>query len=96
MYGIGAATRATPLILYAFIAPWIDRVCEVAGSEKIGSTMPGTTIPVVDEAELFRDQPPYALIFPWQYADSIIPKLRSMGYKGRFIIPLPEPRITDE
>ena len=93
VYGIGAATRAVPLIHYAKIAQYIWAVCEVTGSEKIGTTMPGTSIGVVDEADLIAHQPPYALIFPWQYADSIIPKLRSMGYKGKFIIPLPEPRI---
>jgi hypothetical protein len=95
IYGVGAATRAVPLIHYAKIAPYIWAVCEVAGSEKTGTTMPGTAIPVIDEKALVTDQPGYALLFPWQYADTLIPKLRSMGYKGRFIIPLPEPRITD-
>ena len=96
IYGIGAATRAVPLIHYARIAGYLACVCEVAGSEKIGTTMPGTSITVVDEVRLIEDQPGYALLFPWQYADSLIPKLRQAGYRGRFIIPLPEPRITDE
>ena len=95
IYGVGAATRAVPLIHYAKIAPYILAVCEVAGSEKTGTTMPGTAIPVIDEKALVADQPGYALLFPWQYADSLIPKLRAAGYLGRFIIPLPEPRITD-
>jgi hypothetical protein len=95
VYGIGAATRATPLIHYADIAGFIDCVCEVSTSEKIGTCMPGTSIPVVDEAKLVADQPPHALLFSWHIADSLVPKLREMGYRGRLIVPLPEPRIID-
>jgi hypothetical protein len=93
VYGIGATTRATPLIHYAGIAPYLSCVCEVPGSEKIGLTMPGTAIPVVDEAKLIADQPALAVLFSWHLADSIVPALRSKGYKGRILIPLPEPRV---
>ena len=93
IYGIGACTRATPLIHYADLDDYLTCVCEVPQSEKIGMSMPGTTIPVVDEARLIKDQPPYALLFAWHWADSIVPKLRSAGYRGKFIIPLPQARI---
>lgn len=95
VYGIGAATRATPLIHYARIAHLITCICEVPTSEKIGQFMPGTSIPVVDEKKLIDDQPAYALLFSWHIASTIIPKLREAGYKGKFIVPLPEPRIID-
>ena len=95
VYGIGAATRATPLIHFAGLSGLITCVCEVATSEKIGTCMPGTAIPVVDEAKLIEDQPPYALLFSWHIAGSLMPKLREMGYRGKFIIPLPEAVITD-
>jgi 2-polyprenyl-3-methyl-5-hydroxy-6-metoxy-1,4-benzoquinol methylase len=94
VYGIGAATRATPLIHYARISEFVTCVCEVAGSEKIGQNMPGTLIPVVDEAKLTADQPPFALLFAWHIADTLIPKLRSAGYRGGIIVPLPEPRVV--
>lgn len=93
--GIGAATRATPLIHYAALAPYLTCVYEVTGSEKIGTTMPGTGIPVVDEKRLRADQPGYALLFPWHLSATLIPKLRADGYEGQFIIPLPEPRIVN-
>jgi hypothetical protein len=95
VYGVGAATRATPLIHYAKIAPYITAVAEVPGSEKIGCHMPGTAIPVVDEALLVENQPEYALLFCWHVADSVVPALRKLGYKGRFLVPLPEPREID-
>jgi hypothetical protein len=95
VYGIGATTRATPLIHYANIAKYLECVCEVPGSEKIGFMMPGTQVPVVDESRLLEDQPPWALLLSWHVADSIVKSLRAKGYKGRFIVPLPEPRVLD-
>jgi len=95
IYGVGATTRATPLIHYAGIGKYLSCVCEVAGSEKIGLTMPGTDLVIVDEAALATDQPEYALILSWHIADHIIPALRKVGYQGQFIIPLPEPGVTD-
>jgi quercetin dioxygenase-like cupin family protein len=96
VYGIGATTRATPLIHYAGIKDLIDYVCERAGSDKIGTYIPGTSIAVVDEARLIADQPPYALLLSWHIAGDIIPKLRAAGYQGQFIVPLPEPKVLDD
>ena len=70
-------------------------VTRVSGSDKIGLGLPGTSIPVVDEAKLIADQPPYALLLSWHIADSIIAALRAKGYRGKFIIPLPEAVIAD-
>lgn len=95
VYGIGATTRATPLIHYAHIAPFLTCVVEPPGSEKIGTRIPGTDIAIIDEEKLIADQPPYALMLSWHIADSIVPSLRAKGYRGRFIVPLPEARIID-
>jgi hypothetical protein len=95
VYGIGAATRATPLIHYAGIADFITCICEVPGSDKIGTRLPGTVITVVDEAVLLTDQPPYVLLLAWHMKDIIVPKLRAAGYQGKFIVPLPNPEVLD-
>ena len=95
IYGISAPSRASTLINYcALDAGIVDSVLEIQGSHKIGKYMPGTLIPVEDEAKLYSDQPEYALIFSWHIADELIPKISSKGYKGKFIVPLPEPRIV--
>ena len=39
------------------------------------------------------EQPDFALLLSWHLQDSIIPKLRQNGFKGKFIIPLPTPKI---
>lgn len=96
VYGIGAATRATPLIHYAGIAPYLACVCEVPGSDKIGQVMPATSIPVVDERMLFEEPPDYALLFAWHMKDVIVPKLRKLGYEGKVLVPLPHPEVIDD
>jgi len=71
----------------------IDYVCEIAGSLKIGKYMPGTQIPIVDEARLFEEQPDCAIIFSWHIADELARKLKAKGFRGKLITPLPEPRV---
>jgi SAM-dependent methyltransferase len=94
IYGIGAPSRASTLINYVGLDDGIvDCVLEVKGSYKVGQYMPGTLIPVLDEARLFDDQPEYALLLSWHIAEELAPKLTSKGFKGRFIVPLPTPRI---
>ena len=94
VYGIGAPSRASTLITYTGLdESIIDCVLEVSGSNKLDKYMPGTRIPVVEESKLFVDQPEYALLLSWHIAEEIAANLRRKGFKGRFIAPLPEPRI---
>lgn len=97
IYGISAPSRATTLINYVGLDDGIiDYVLEVEGSHKIGRYVPGTLIPVVEESCLFTDQPEYALLLSWHIAEELIPKLQSKGFQGKFIIPLPKPRIVED
>ena len=96
VYGIGAPSRASTLINYVGLDDGIlDAVLEITGSYKIGKYIPGTRIPVWEEERLFSDQPEYALLLSWHIADELIPKLRTRGFEGRYIIPLPTPRVVD-
>lgn len=96
IYGISAPSRASTLINYVGLDhDIIDCVLEIKGSHKTGKYMPGTLIPVKEEDILYVDQPEYALIFSWHIADELIPKLKQKGFKGRFIVPLPNPRIVE-
>ena len=91
--GISAPSRASTLVNYVGLDEGIiDYVCEVPGSLKIGKYMPGTRIPVVDEARLFADQPDCAVMFSWHIADELAPKLKAKGFCGQLITPLPMAR----
>ena len=92
--GIGAPSRASTLINYVGIDDGIlDYVLEVKGSYKIGKYIPGTLIPVLDESHLIKNQPDYALLLSWHIAEELATKLREKGFRGKFILPLPEPKL---
>lgn len=94
--GLGSPARSNTLLNYTHIDHDIlDYNCEKAGSPKIGLFTPGTHIPVVDEQRLFDEQPEYCLILSWHIAEELAKKVRDLGYKGKFIAPMPIPRILD-
>ena len=93
IFGIGAAARASTLINYVGLNNYIHKVLEVKGSKKIGFYMSGTKIPICDEEILYTEKPDYLVLLSWHISDIIIPKLRQKNFKGKFIIPLPEPKI---
>ena len=95
IYGIGAPSRASTLINYLGLTSEIMQcVCEVDGSYKIGNYMPGTNIPIVSENKLYKDQPAYALLLSWHISKELMSNLKKRGFKGKFIIPLPSPKIV--
>ncbi len=95
IFGIGAPSRASTLINYVGIDHTIlDCICETEGSHKLGKFMPGTKIEVVPEARLYEVQPDYACLLSWHIASELMPKIRERGFKGRFIVPLPTPRVV--
>lgn len=95
IYGIGAPSRASTLINYTGIDDGLlDCVMEVKTSNKLGKNIPGTRIPVLDETKLFTDQPGYALLLSWHIANELMTNLKRKGFRGEFIIPLPDPHIV--
>jgi hypothetical protein len=95
IFGVGAPSRSSTLINYLGIDEQsLEAVVEVKTSLKVGKYMPGTLIPVAEESLLFQAQPDYAMLLSWHIADELIPKIKAKGFKGKFIIPLPHPRIV--
>lgn len=96
IFGVGAPSRASTLINYVGLDECIlDCVVEIKGSHKIDKYMPGTLIPVKEESILFDEQPEYALLLSWHIADELIANLSKKGFKGKYIVPLPTPRVVD-
>jgi 2-polyprenyl-3-methyl-5-hydroxy-6-metoxy-1,4-benzoquinol methylase len=94
IYGIGAPSRASTLINYVGLDEnIIDCVLEIEGSYKIGSYIPGKKIPILSEKKLYNDPPDFVILFSWHIASELKFNLRKKGFKGKFIIPLPYPKI---
>ena len=95
IYGVGAPSRASTLVNFAGLDDGIlDCVLEISTSKKSASTSLALLIPVVDEGRLFEDQPEYALLLSWHIADELCGNLLRKGFRGDFVVPLPEPHIV--
>ena len=63
---------------------------------KQGRLAPGSLIPVVPPERLLEDQPDFALLLAWNFSEEIIGRETEYQKRGgRFIIPIPEPRIVE-
>ncbi|MEK7208390.1 MAG: class I SAM-dependent methyltransferase [Patescibacteria group bacterium] len=91
--GIGAPAKGNTLLNSCGIGEETISALLEKSSLKVGLFAPGSHIPVRAEADLFKEQPEYALMLSWNLADELIPKLRSKGFRGRFIIPFPQIRV---
>ena len=56
--------------------------------------MPGTNIPILNENIIKQKKPDYLLLLSWHISKSLIQNFKKLGFKGKFIIPLPKPRIV--
>ena len=96
IYGIGAPSRASTLINYIGLDEnIIDCVLEIDGSHKIGNYIPGKKIPILSEKKLYKEPPDFVILFSWHIASELKLNLKKKGYRGKFIIPLPYPRIEN-
>lgn len=96
LVGIGSPGRSNTLLNFAKIDNYIlDYIVEKPKSPKIGLFTPGMHIPIVSQKKLLREQPEYALLLSWHIGEELMKKLRGLGYKGKFIMPLPNARVVD-
>lgn len=96
IHGVGAPSRASTLLSYTGLDERIiDCIFEISTSQKLDKYMPGTRIPVLDEQHLFDVQPEYALLLSWHIADELVANLRRKGFKGQFLVPLPQASVVD-
>ncbi len=93
--GLTSSARSNTLLGFTGVNnQLLDYICEKGRSPKIGLFTPGTHIPVVDEKKLTKDQPDYILVLSWHIGEELMKIMRKLGYKGKFIIPLPKPKIV--
>lgn len=92
--GAGAPMKCSTLLNYCGIGTeYLDYIVE-RNKMKVGTFVPKVQIPVASYDAIKERPPDYVLILAWNAARSIMEILKEEhGYKGHFIVPIPEPRI---
>lgn len=90
----GAAAKGNTLLNFAgirrdFIAYVVD-----LNPAKQDKYMPGSRIPIVDEARVLADRPDYVVILPWNLKSEVMSQLRQAGFAGRFVTAIPALEIV--
>ena len=94
--GYGAPAKATILLNYCSIDSSILDFVSDTTPLKQGRFIPGVRIPIVSPERFREFSPDYALLLAWNFKNEIIAKEQEyLKLGGKFIIPLPEPRILD-
>jgi hypothetical protein len=91
----GAPTKAVTLLSHFGIgSESLDFVVE-DNPLKHGRYMPISHIPVVPTQELYSLRPDFALLLAWNFAAPIIAAHRRyIEQGGRFVLPMPDPRVV--
>lgn len=91
----GAAGRVTVLLNFCQLGT--DLVSSVVDMSPLryGRLVPGTLTPIISVNEFHRSLPDYAIMTAWNYEQEIVSKEQGfLNGGGRFIVPLPDVRIT--
>jgi hypothetical protein len=65
-----------------------------ASPHKQGRFLPGSRIPVVDEAQLRADRPDVVVLLPWNLRDELVAQLAYIrDWGGRFAVAVPSLEI---
>jgi C-methyltransferase C-terminal domain len=91
----GASAKGSTLLNYCEIgSETLDFVVD-RSTVKQGLYTPGTHLPILAPEAVQDRRPDYLLLLVWNLADEIFEQQRAYsGQGGRFIIPVPEPRVV--
>jgi SAM-dependent methyltransferase len=90
----GAAAKGSTLINYSDIGTELVDFVVDRNTHKQGLYMPGQHIPVLAPEALLERNPDYVLLLAWNFAEEILQQQKEYQQRGgRFIIPVPNPRV---
>ncbi len=93
--GYGAPAKGNTLLNYYGIGVDLLDYLADRNSLKQGKLSPGMHIPVVSPDRILETQPDFLLILAWNFADEIMSQQAEYRRRGgKFILPIPEPRIV--
>ena len=91
----GAAAKGSTLINYVGIGTELLDFVADKNVHKQGRYMPGVHVPIVAAERIAADNPDYVLLLPWNLESEILAQEQDFRDRGgKFIIPVPTPRIV--
>ena len=93
--GYGAAAKGNTLMNFCGVRPHLLPYVVDRNPAKQGKHMPGSRIPIVEEARLRATRPDYVLILPWNLRDEVMQQLAYVReWGGRFVTAVPRLEIA--
>ena len=91
----GAAAKGSTLINYIDIGKEVIDFVVDRNIHKQNKYMPGKHIPIYSPEKILEEMPDYVLILPWNFTEEILQQQNEYRQRGgKFIIPIPEPKIV--
>ena len=91
----GASAKGSTLLNYIGEPARILEFIADRSTYKHGRLSPGAHVPIVPAEELAARAPDYAVLLVWNFAEEVLRQQQAFTSQGgRFVIPLPELRIT--
>jgi len=92
--GYGAPAKGNTLLNYFGISSATVPYIADTNTWKQGLLTPGSHIPIVSEEVFLQRMPDYALLLSWNYLDFFLQHSDYIRKGGRFIVPMPSPRVV--
>lgn len=92
--GYGAAAKGNTLLNYAGVHRDLLPYVVDRNPMKQGQFLPGSRIPIVDEAHLKQSRPDYVIILPWNLQTEVMEQLVYIrAWDGQFVVAVPYIKI---
>ena len=93
----GASARASTLLNYCKLDSGVIQFIIDNNPNKIGRKTPGTDIEIISYKEFLKSIENHSILLltAWNFAEEICEQLQGDGYRGKVVIPFPEPTVRD-
>jgi SAM-dependent methyltransferase len=93
--GYGAPGKGNTLLNFCGVRGDLIEYTVDRSPHKQGNFLPGSRIPIFAPERIFETRPDYVVILPWNLEAEIREQMAGIAeWGGRFVIPIPEPRVV--
>jgi hypothetical protein len=94
--GYGAPAKGNTLLNACEITPELIAYTVDLSPHKQGHFLPGSRLPIHAPGRILETRPDFVLILPWNLSEEISGQMSAVrDWGGRFVVPIPEPRVLD-